>query len=512
MLGVNALSHLRTGIPDYREAVVSSERPLSLNPLVGASDPTVRDVGELLYRRLLRLDASATPVPDLASTVAVGNDGLTYTLTLAPNLEWSDGHRLTVADVAGTFAWLQSASFGDAATAAPWQQVHVRVGAGTVTFDLAAPQASFPAQLTALPILPLAGLSPAQVAALRGSAAVPMVTSGPFRVAAASPTTLDLFPNTHDPSPPRLNHVELDLVGSFAAALAAYRAGTVDGVLAGDPTERAQLLAAGGLAHNLTTFRFVDLIFNERQPILADPAVRALVSASLDRGALVSQALQGLGVVETGAIPAGIGWAQPSSATASAAATPAADPRAALAAEGWTRGADGILVHDGTRLALTLQVPDAEPLPALASAIAGQLGRAGIDAAVTTVPAASMRRMLTQTPAAFDMVLADWDNGPDPDVSLFWRSTATPPGGFYVSGGEADPFLDQALDRLATLSDQGARRTAATAVSVQLAQDLPAVFIETPQVSLVTRGGIDVQLPPSGDSGARWADIAAWHR
>ncbi|MHB8719028.1 MAG: ABC transporter substrate-binding protein [Candidatus Dormibacteria bacterium] len=488
---------------------MAAERPLSLNPLVDARDPTVRDVGELLYRRLLRLDASAEPVPDLAAAMSVSSDGLTYTLTLARGQEWSDGHPITVADVAATLAWVQSPSFGDAPTAAPWQQVHVRTGGDSVTFDLAAPQASFPAQLTQLPILPLGALTPAQIGALRSTAARPLPTSGPFWVAAATATTLDLFPNTHSRTPPQLHHVELDLVPGFAEALAAFRAGSDDGVLAADPRERAELVSAGGMAHPLTTFRFVDLLFNERVPLLADPAVRALIAASVDRRGLVDGPLQGMAQAQPGPIPRGITWAQPSAAVTPAAG-PVVDPGAALAAEGWSRGPDGVLARDGTRLALSLDVADAAPLPALARALAQQVSGAGAKVSVTTVPIAQMRAALTSSPPAFDMALADWDNGPDPDVSLFWRSTATPPAGFYVSGGEADPFLDQALDRLATLGDAAARRAALATVSLQLSQDLPAVFIETPEEALVTRGGIRVQLPQSGNSGARWADIATW--
>ena len=60
--------------------MVSDERPLSLNPLVGATDPSVRDVGALLYaRRLLHLDDKAVPVADLATLSTVSQDGLTAT-------------------------------------------------------------------------------------------------------------------------------------------------------------------------------------------------------------------------------------------------------------------------------------------------------------------------------------------------------------------------------------------------------------------------------------------------
>ena len=72
---------------------------------------------------------------------------------------------------------------------------------------------------------------------------------------------------------------------------------------------------------------------------------------------------------------------------------------------------------------------------------------------------------------SFQLALGDWDAGPDPDVSSFWRSNAVPPQGFNVAGGPTDPFLDRALDSLATLNDPQARVTAAQDVSRFLAGD-----------------------------------------
>lgn len=103
-------------------------------------------------------------------------------------------------------------------------------------------------------------------------------------------------------------------------------------------------------------------------------------------------------------------------------------------------------------------------------------------------------------------------NGPDPDVSSFWRSTAVPPAGLNVSGGPADPFLDESLDRLTTTTDPAMRAAAAAAVSSQLAEDLPAVFLETPEVALVVRPGLTVMTPPVGSSASRFADISSWRR
>ncbi len=168
-------------------------------------------------------------------------------------------------------------------------------------------------------------------------------------------------------------------------------------------------------------------------------------------------------------------------------------------------------MHGSTRLQLHLAVADVIPLPDLAAGISSQLSTVGIAADVTTMPAGSLRQLLVAG-GGYDMAVADWDNGPDPDISSFWRSTAVPPTGFNVSGGPVDPFLDQALDRLSTLSDTATRVAAAAAVSSQLADDLPAVFLETPELSLVVRPGITVKIPPVGSSAARFNDITSWHR
>ncbi len=507
VLAASAVSHLKTVTPDYREALVTGERPLSLNPLVGAADPAVRDVGALLYRRLLRLDDRAVPVADLAGSYTVSQDGLAYHLPLRGGQRWSDGRAITVDDVLATVGWVQSEQFTDAATAASWRDVHVRADGDGVSFDLAGPRASFPAQLTQLPVLPLGSLSRAAVAALPRTAAVPMASSGAFEVVNSNASTVTLFPNPHAVVAPHLNQVEIDLFGSFADAAAAYRAGTVDAVLATNPVQRAELVAAGGTAHDIATFRFVDLLFNERG-VLSDSAVRQAIAEVIDRGAIVAGPLRGMGIAESTAIPAGIVWAAPREPTAAGNAPAAAG---ILDAAGWRPGPDGVRLRNRTPLRLRLAVADVVPLPDVAAVVATELSGIGIDAQVTTMPATSLRQLLVGG-GGFDMAVADWDVGPDPDVSSFWRSTAVPPTGFNVSGGAVDPFLDQALDRLATVPDTATRVAAAAAVSSQLADDLPAVFLETPKISLVVHGGIRVAIPPVGSSSARFDEITAWRR
>jgi ABC-type transport system substrate-binding protein len=116
-------------------------------------------------------------------------------------------------------------------------------------------------------------------------------------------------------------------------------------------------------------------------------------------------------------------------------------------------------------------------------------------------------------PGSFDMVVADWDNGPDPDVSSFWRSNASPPHGFNVTGGPPDPFLDRALDSLATVTDTRLRKVAADQVDARLSEDTPAVFLYAPEVTFAVSGQVSgITVPAVGTTAARFESIASWRK
>ncbi len=252
------------------------------------------------------------------------------------------------------------------------------------------------------------------------------------------------------------------------------------------------------------------MLFNERVPGLDDAVVRHALGLAVDRAAIIAGALRGRGgLQQVGAVSAGLPWASRGSPQAFTSPQAAA---AALQADGWAIGPAGVRVRRGTVLAFSLVVPAADPLPAVAGEVARQLAAIGVTLSVVSVSPAGFVSG-TIIPHAFDIALGDWDNVPDPDVSSFWRSNAQPPQGFNVSGGATDPFLDQALDTLATASDAQARVAAAQSVDRDLLADAPAVFLYTPVVSYVVRVPMRVfSISATGGSAARFDDVALWQR
>ena len=496
------------GGPQFTEGLVVSERPMSLNPLVGASDPAVVDVGHLLYRSLLKLDRTGYPVPDLASSYAVSGDGRTYTVVLPDDLEWSNGQPITPADVAATYDFAVSAQAGNPTLASALAGAAVRSQGSAVTFTLPAPRASFAATLTELPILPVGALGESALLTAIGHPTTPLPTSGEYEIASTGALAIVLRPNPHAARRPDIATYELRLFLTFKDAESAFAQGNVNALLATTPGELSTLLAVkGAQAESMTTLGFVDLMFNERVPGLDDSVVRHAIGVAIDRSAVVAGALEGRGgVVQTGPFSQGLQWIGASNVEATSPST--AD--AVLQGEGWTPGPDGTRQRGTERLAYTLSVPSIAPLPLVAKEVAAQLGTIGVRVTVQIVPPASF---LSGTLASghFQLAIDQWSPNPDPDVSAYWRSNAVPPHGYNVSGAPVDPFLDAALDVLAMSSERSARAAAAVKVTTLVAEDAPAVFLYTPQVSVVFRAPMPyAPIPAIGNESARYDDIAAW--
>lgn len=481
---------------------------MSLNPFVEASDPAVVDVGHLLYRSLLKLDRRGYPTTDLAASDSVSSNGLIYDVTVGPKLEWSNGAPITAADVVATVRFALSAQASDPTLASALHGVKVATSGSTIRFVLAAPRASFAATLTQMPILPLGGLTTSEVVAAGRHPTLPLPTSGPYDVQSTAPLAIVLQANPHAPVRPNIKTYELRLFVRFADAAYAFSQGTVDALLASTPGELGTLLTVkGAQAQSLTTPEFVDLMFNERTPGLADSVVRHAVGVAVNRSALVAGALNGRGgVIQTGPYSAGLPWVGPPALEAISTAVASS----VLQANGWVQGGGGIRHKGSTQLAFALAVPDISPLPVVAREVAAQLASIGVRVTVTTVAPRSFLGGVLDS-GHFQLAIDAWNPVPDPDVSAFWRSNATPPHGYNVSAAAPDPFLDAALDMLAESPNRTARISAAAQVAAMIADDAPAVFLYTPTVSVVFRSPApSAPMPSVGPEFARYDDIASW--
>jgi peptide/nickel transport system substrate-binding protein len=187
------------------------------------------------------------------------------------------------------------------------------------------------------------------------------------------------------------------------------------------PVQQRSILDRPGIA-----FRYVPLALiagvaiNTTHAPLDDVRVRRAIAASIDRQAISDKiTFKRYPVVDT-AQPLG-SWARDP-----AVHLPAFDPAAAdklLEAAGWVRGADGIRVKNGKRLALTyVQFPESQTGVRAAAFIERELHARGIDLALKSVTNAQLFLPKSEHGALasgdFDLAYVPWPMGADPDDSF----------------------------------------------------------------------------------------------
>jgi peptide/nickel transport system substrate-binding protein len=276
--------------------------PLHLDPRYALDAASYRVI-QLLYNGLVRLDAHARVVPDLATSWETP-DATTYVFHLRHGVRFHDGTLLTAADVYYTFT-----SLLDPAMQSPKRGSFDKIRAievlseDTIRFVLSEPFAPFLTNNMTLGIVPRP----------RSGDAVPPdqhpIGTGPFAFERREPNVA-LYLRAHEAyfeGKPALDGIVLRILPDAMVRLFELQKGNIDLLqnalppdvlvqLRDDP--RFQILQVPGT-------NFVYLGLNCRDPILRHVRVRQALAYAIDRQALIQHVLRGLARPADGILPAG---------------------------------------------------------------------------------------------------------------------------------------------------------------------------------------------------------------
>lgn len=512
------------GVGKYTEALIGA--PRAINPLLAHFNPVDQDLAHLVFSGLTKFDNFGRPAPDLANWY-ISEDQLTYTFILKPNAQWHDGQPLTAEDVAFTLNLLK-----DPVVPVPadikqlWQTVTVAVtGTQTLAFTLPEPFAPF-LDYTTIGILPkhlLESTSAAQLTQAQFN--LQPVGSGPFRFSrwlaeGGQVTGLQLaaFGNYVGPKP-GLAELEFRFYSDSTSALAALQNGTVQG-LSRVATE--QLLTAAQIPDiNLYTAvepEFTLIFLNQRDdvlPFFKEKKVRQALLVGLNRARLVSDVLQGQGLVANSPIPPG-SWAY-NSALPSTAYDPAAAAKL-LDEAGWALPPDVVVgspdyvrAKNEVTLAFTLTVPETAVHQAVAEAVQANWAALGVQVEIAPVDPATLRSQYLE-PRAYQALMADYSltGTPDPDPYPLWHETQAESGQNY--GGWADRIASQFLEQARITTDIATRARLYQSFQGRFADQVPAVLLYYPTYTYAVSNTINgVSVGPLTEPSDRFASLPHWY-
>lgn len=310
LIGVGSATLLaacaRSGAPADILRVGLGGAPDSLDPLRAEYA-----VSALLFRQiflpLVSYGPGNTEEPGVATAWRSENGSTRWVLTLAPDLQWSDGKPITVADVVATFAraadpktaypdvseffaiqGMEAVAKGEAKPDA----IAVRETAkNELTFELTAADARFPSVLREFYPLPTHALS------AHGEAWTDpknFVGSGPYTVKSRTQLRLELAVNPRFKTATAIiPTISVESIDEAATRARMFKANDLD--LVQDPPLNQLTQLRESFGARLKSFdapRLIYISFNTRRGPLANPALRRALAAIVDRSVIANSVFQ----------------------------------------------------------------------------------------------------------------------------------------------------------------------------------------------------------------------------
>ncbi len=451
----------------------------AFNPVTNTALVTMEVINSMLFTPLVQYDGNFEPVPHLAESWDLDDQGVTF--RLRDDVFWHDGQPVTAEDVLFTFNLAktpETASLLEAAYLTMVQSAQV-IDPRTIRFDFVAPH-SQPLDAfwwAPLPRHLLEGVAPAELAAAPFNRQP--VGSGPYRfVSWEAGQMLTIEANEQFPQAlggrPHLDRVVFRIVPEATTRLTELLTGGIDINHTILPDEARQVEGQRGVQlRHYPGREFLYLGWNNEREPFRDPRVRRALALAIDRQGLIEAMMFGYAEPASGMIPP---WHPLDPGVEPVPHDPAGAQRL-LQEAGWTPGPDGILRNaQGQPLRFTLMSSEDRLRQDLTVVIQQQLRRVGAD---VQLRALEFQTLLQQHRAReYDAVLSGWvlDNFKVNPSPLFSCEEAQRPMSANRAG-YCNPQADQLIAAGLRERDAGSARQVWADFTRVLQQDQPITFL-----------------------------------
>lgn len=475
----------------------STDEPDTLNPwttLQGNGNP----LAPAIFDSLLRVDARGRPQPELAASVQHTPDGRTWTFHLRHGVRWADGQPFTSADVVYNYRAIFDKTHNVAAGVTGWDLIdrYSTPDAYTFVCHLKAVSAPFLANVGWALLVPQHVYDRPGVDFNKTPFNRAPFGTGPYRVTEwQAGDHITLTPNPYSwRGRPFFQKIIDKIVPDSNTLLVQLRTGAVD---MGSILQRqaGQASAVGG--KRLVTwlnngYSYVGLT---QWGFLRETVVRQALDYATPRQAIFNGISKGLGAIAYSNIsPAVTDYYDARVPRRAFDLTRAA---ALLAADGFVKGADGVLQKNGQPLAIALWAASSDANGQLTNQVLQQeWGRIGVKVTLRTVDGNALFSpggpYFTQAMAG---VTAVNDNNPDPDDSLNWISAGIPRSPTdatccntfaYFHRFDFQAQIDALYQAGNSTLDAARRRAIYLKIQALLADRVPVIFLYwTPELMLM---------------------------
>ncbi len=519
----------------YTEGIVGYAR--FINPLLGYTDAD-KDMIGLVYSGLLKATPEGRLVADLAKSWEVSDDGLTYTFTLKDGLTFQDGQPLTTDDIEFTITKAQDPLI-KSPRAENWTGVTLeKISPTEIKFILKKPYAPFLENMT-LGILPKHIWSNIEHEAFDiNTYNREPIGSGPYKIRKAyrDDTGIyehyDLIPfENYSLGKAYIERLVIKFYKNETEALDAYTGGDIE-ALGGIAPEEAKKIKDDQYNLQSTPLpRVFGLFFNQSNaPVLVNKEVRDALNVSVNRLSLIDTILQGWGAISKSAIPRGLSKSAEISGTASVAiagtSTASSDlddeyieaGKKILLAKGWKLNSSGIFEKqtktakstETQTLRFSISTSNVPELKRSAEILKETWTKLGADVKVEIFEPSDLTQKVIR-PRKYDSLLFGNVVGRDLDLYPFWHSSQRNDPGLNIAL-YTNIKADKALETIRTTSDEAKRLEAYTAFEKEIQNDIPAIFLYSPDYIYATSKDIhNLEISNITTPSERFMNVHTWY-
>lgn len=495
--------------------------PRFVNPAL-AQTRADQDVTMLVYSGLMKIAPDGTLVNDLAESIEISNDGLTYHITLRKNNTFHDGTPLTARDVTYTIRLIQDPDL-KSPLRGNWANVTIEeVNEYELNIILEEAHAPFIENFTV-------GIMPAHIWNTLPVEQIPFsqlntepIGSGPFKVTAAKRDAsgiinhYTLTAETSNGRSPKIDAIWLDFFSNEEQLLSALKENTITATAYVSPEHLAAVQKDGFTLIEEPLPRTFGIFFNQnRSAALRDPAVRKALTVALDRKILIDTTLYGHGVptlTPTTFITPALEFED--SIASSTEPTNAAQAIAILEDNGWTKNNLGLwekmIDKEAVTLSITLKTSNTPLFESLIHSIVEQWEAMGVEVVTEQFEQSDLVQSVIR-PRDFEALLFGLDMSRSYDLYPFWHSSQQNDPGLNVSqytNVEVDKLLEKAR-----IEQYGPTRLEALqSASGIIVNEQPAIFLFQPTFTYIISPTMTiVDMKNLGRPTDRFSNATEWH-
>lgn len=494
----------------FTEGVVGNLR--FVNPVLAISD-TDKELSSLIYSGILKKDASGNLVNDLAESLAISEDGLTYEVKIREDAFFHDDRPVTSADIAFTIEKVLDPTI-KSPRRANWEGVGVEIiSEKSLRFVLKKPFGPFAEALTL-------GILPKHIWSSASSEEFPFsewnvspIGSGPYQIdnvkrnSAGIPNSISLSAwSKYTLGKPFIKNLNFKFFSNDEELKKAYEAKEIDS-LARIGKESARLLDQKADFISSASPRVFGAFFNQNSaPAFLSKEVRQALDLSAPKDEIVEKVLFGYGSVALGPLPGqNRRTAEESDKTAEA--------RELLKSHGWQIDeADGILKKktksETVALSFVLSTADTPELRQTAEMLRSAWQAIGASVEIKVFEASDLNQNVIR-PRKYDVLLFGQAISNPSELYSFWHSSQRNDPGLNVplyANITADKILEEL--RIGSKIDQEERIKTLTR---EITNDVPAVFLFVPDTIYLPAKNIkNISLPKVSSPSERFNSINNW--